>query len=119
MKYLFLAIACAGFLLMVNPSSIAAKRNPANTRVTCPELAQLKPWMTREEVDTVFGKRVSNLDDYPSWYALQVGYGGAFDGPIARVQISTIAKYSGRVAAAIVYGCPENSGFFSTPEQLK
>ena len=119
MKYLFLAIACAGLLLIASSSSVAAKRTPINTRVTCPELAQLKPWMTRKEVDTVFGKRVSNLDDYPSWYALQIGYGGAFDGPIARVQISTIPKYKGRVAAAIVYGCSENSGFFSKPEQLK
>ena len=119
MKYaipaFFASIACAGLLLMANPEASKSKTTIVNTRVTCAELAQIKPWMTRNELDSMFGKRISNLDDYPSWYALQVGYGGAFDGPIARVQISKIDKYGGKVSASIVYGCPEDSGFFSKP----
>ena len=79
----------------------------------------VKAFYDQIENESCVREWLSKRDDYPSWYALQIGYGGAFDGPIARVQISTIAKYRGRVAAAIVYGCPENSGFFSKPEQMK
>ena len=67
MKYVFpigCTIVVVASLILMTSNGKAAAKTTINTRVTCQELAQIKPWMTRDEVDQAFGKRVSNLDDF-------------------------------------------------------
>ena len=100
--------------IAITSTPTMAKDSPALTGVSCETIARLKPRMTTSQVRATIGNApIKNLDDYPTWYSIQIGSGDSFDGPIARVQISKIPQYKDLAVGAIVYGCgPKNTGWF-------